>query len=65
MIVLPATSMTFAPAGTAVARARTDGGDAVAVDDDGAVLDDLVAVHGDDARAGERELAGRDVGRLA
>ena len=50
--------------GNGGARARTDGGDAIAVDDDGAVVDDVVAVHGDDARASQREFAGRNVQRL-
>ena len=40
MIVLPRTSIRFAPAGTGTDDAGPDGRDAVALDDDGAVLDD-------------------------
>ena len=38
---------------------RADRGNAIAVDQDGAVLDHLVAAHGDDPRAGQRKRAAR------
>ena len=52
---MPETSIVFAPAGTATSPRRPDRLDAVALDDDDAVLDDLVALHRDDAPAGERD----------
>jgi hypothetical protein len=36
-----------------------DRGDPVAVDQDGAILDHLVAAHGNDPRAGQRDPASR------
>ena len=48
-------SMVRVPAGHGDAGRRPDRGDAVAVDEDGAVLDHLVAVHGDDPRVGQRD----------
>src|SRR5690606_17883086 len=47
------------------AAGGADGGDAVALHDDRAALDDLVAAHGDDARVFEGDGAGRPVGGRA
>ena len=61
MIVLPAAS-TRRRRGDCYVAPRADGDDAIVVDDDRAVLDDLVAAHRDDPRAGQSDRAVRDVG---
>ena len=67
MIVLPVASMRVAPAGIVTRPVRTHRHDAVATDDDGAVVDHVgasCAGHGDDARTDQGDLAGRHVARL-
>ena len=59
MIVLPLASYTFAPAGRRQRARRADRRDAVARDEDVGVLEDVVALHRDDARAAQQERAVR------